>query len=288
MRLLAAACGATLAFSACSIPRDSDIVIYAATGAGGVGQFSDVWTRAFFAWWASGNPVGDINAHFIEDASELADYYVGGCRLSDAGAYPRLRLYAQPGGDADNASIALGTGGRDNILDFAASPQGHYRGTCAGFYYAAGSYWWDGMFYGQAWMPHWLPTVEGPISEIAQYPAYAPTKLSNGLTVVYWGGPALGLNLSGSGVPAGASVVASFADATVPRTIPAVIQYQGPYVRALLNSPHPEAQAGVGLSCSPPLPPGCLTDAQQLANWQFLASNINTLLQSSWRIPTSL
>lgn len=105
--------------------------------------------------------------------------------------------------------------------------------------------------------------------------------------MVYWGGPALGLKDSGAGLPNGATVLASYAHPGVP-AIPAVIRYQGAYVRALFNSPHPEAQAGVGLQCAPPLPPGCITEAQQLANWRFLATNINQLLGTAWRIPDSL
>ena len=137
-------------------------------------------------------------------------------------------------------------------------------------------------------MPHWWPTVEGPIKAIATYPDYAPTTLDNGLTMVYYGGPALGLNTTTSTVPNGATVLAAYDAPGVPRGVPAVVNYQGRYVKALFNSPHPEAQAGVGLSCAAPLPPGCITDAQQLANWQFLAGNINALLGTDWVIPATL
>jgi hypothetical protein len=126
----------------------------------------------------------------------------------------------------------------------------------------AGSYWWFDKFYPSAWMMHLWPTVEGPISPIAvcaarqtkrekgfeitgsafqplhaapaaicltffslcSYPAFAPTPLSNDLTALYWGGPALGLNKTTPAIPNGAAVLAYFAHADLPRdTIPAVI-----------------------------------------------------------------
>ncbi len=80
----------------------------------------------------------------------------------------------------------------------------------AGYYYGAGAWWWFDAFESDAWAPHWWPTVEGPIAAIARFPDYAPTTLSNGLTVLYWGGPALGLNHTTADLPAGATVRAHF------------------------------------------------------------------------------
>jgi len=288
---------AAAAASPCTVPRDTDIVVYADVASGGVGPLSNAWTRAFFAWWAAGNPRGVINVAYVTDSTELSGYVAGGggagggCVLADSQALPRLKLYAQPGGDALNQTLALGPGGRDNILDFAASPQGHYMGTCAGWFYAAGTYWWQGAYFAHAWAAHWWPTVEGPISAIAEYPAYAPAALDNGLTAVYYGGPAMGLsNATGARLPAGARVLASYAAAPpgLPAGLPAVVHYEGPFVRALLSSPHPEAAADGSLACAPPLPAGCITPAQQLANWRFLAGAINTLLGTDWAVPTAL
>lgn len=277
---------AVVATGKCSLQADTDVVVYAATEWGGVGEYSDKWTRAFFAWWQTAN--ADLDVVFITDPAELSAYYTDGCALADGQRYPELKLYVQPGGSADNQTASLGIGGRDNILDFAASTNGHYMGTCAGWYYAAGTWWWFNEFYPEAWQPHFWPTVEGPISPIAVYPDYAPTVLSNGLTMVYYGGPATGLNLTGNGLPNGATVLAAYTDKAIPADIPAVVNYQGRYVKALFNSPHPEAQAGVGLSCAPPFPAGCITSAQQLANWQFLAGNINGLLGTEWVVPAEL
>ena len=59
------------------------------------------------------------------------------------------------------------------------------------------------------------------------YPAYAPTPLSiegGGLSTLYWGGPALGLNKTTTAIPNGADVLAYFDNPNLPsRHIPAVI-----------------------------------------------------------------
>jgi hypothetical protein len=64
-------------------------------------------------------------------------------------------------------------------------------------------------------------------------------------------------------------------------------RYNGAYVRALLSSPHLEAAADT-LSCSPPAPPHCITHAQQLLNWQFLAESLNKLMGTDFAIPSAL
>lgn len=177
--------------------------------------------------------------------------------------------------------------GRDNLLNYlAGSSTAHYMGTCAGAYYASGTYWWQGEYYGDFYFtPHLFPTVEGPISAIAQYPLYAPTTVTlatteANLTMVYYGGPASGLEHTTNSVPG--VVLSRYAD--VPGGIPAAVTHG----KLLLNSPHPEAVAGVHLQCSAPLPPGCITSVQQLANWQWLASEINAFLGTSWVVPTDL
>jgi hypothetical protein len=291
LTLLLLAAAARPVLSACRLSPDSNVVVYVGQG---VGPFSNAWTRAFFSWLAAAN-AGLVVSY--AEADDLNSFYDGtACVLADGAAFPPLRLYVQPGGAADNQSAALGPAGRDNLLDFAATARGHYMGTCAGQYFAAGTYWWaeqneslPGRFFANAWQPHWLPTVEGPLKAIANYPDYAPTRLSNGLTQVYWGGPVRGAMATTATNPDGGEVLSTFADAAVPAGIAATWRYTGAYVRALLNSPHPEAQAGVGLSCAPPLPPGCITEAQQLANWRDLAANINALVAGwAWVIPTSL
>lgn len=279
------------AMAACRLSSQADVVVYVGEG---VGPFSQAWTRAFFSWLSAANPGLVVSYAEADDLNSFIDG--SACVLADGQAFPDLRLWVQPGGAADNQSAALGPAGRDNLLNFAATDRGHYMGTCAGQYFAAGSYWWaeqdeplPGRFFANAWQAHWIPTVEGPLKAIANYPDYAPTLLSNGLTQIYWGGPARGALATAAANPNGGTVLSNFTDPALPAGVAATWTYTGAFVRALLNSPHPEAQAGVGLSCAPPLPPGCITEAQQLANWRDLAANINALVEGwAWVIPTSL
>ena len=282
LALRAAAAALALAATAsamCPITKKTIIAVYADED-GGVGSHSAMWTKSFFSWWTPGGAGAADAVAYVEHASDLAD-----CRA--LASYDNLLLWVQPGGSADNQSLALGTSGRDNILDFAASSHGHIYATCAGFYYAAGTYWWYGEFVGAAYMPHWWPTVEGPITAIAAYPDFAPATLSNGLTAIYYGGPGMGIANTTAALPSGAEVLAYYDMPGVPAATPAVILYRGPYVQALFASPHPEATAD-DLTCAPPAPPGCITSAQQLANWQFMAKSLNTLMGTSFAVPTSL
>ena len=260
----------TASSAACPIAQDTDIVVYTDNG---VGPYSRAWTLAFYTWWAAAN-VGTLNYMEVSAVNINTD-----CSLL---SFPNLKLFTLPGGAADNTSQSLGTGGRDNLLDwiYYGFPGAHFMGTCAGMYYAAGSYWWDGEFYGQPWAPHWIPTTEGPIHEIASYPAYAPTLLSNGLTVVYYGGPGSGIKNTTSTIPG--EKIATYVN-VADGSVPAVVRYGS----LVLFSPHPEAVEGVGLECAPPLPAGCITEAQRLANWRFLASTINDALGTAWVIPES-
>lgn len=268
---------AARALGACPIKRSTVIAVYR-DQAGGVGDHSAKWTTAFFDWLSAAN--SGLDVAYVDVAADLF-----GC--SALATYDNLVLWVQPGGEADNQSVALGPTGRDMILDFAASPQGHIYATCAGWYYSVGSYWWYSEFFGRAWMPHWYPTVEGPITAIAAYPNYAPTKLSNGLSTIYYGGPALGLNVTTAALPNGTEVLAYYDHEGVPANVPAIVRYTGPFVNALFSSPHPEATSD-DLTCPPPAPPGCITAAEQLKNWQFIAKALNEMLGTSYDIPSSL
>ena len=275
---------APAARAACSLAPHVNVAVYAVEGAGGAGENSVAWTRAFFTWLSAANPA--LTVGYFTSAHELAGYpSPGSCALT---SLPALKLWVQPGGSADNQTAALGPGGRDNILDFADTAQGHVLGTCAGFYYLAGTYWWYRDFYPNAWSPHYFPTVEGPITAIAAYPAYAPVGLDDGRTVLYWGGPTLGMQDTAASVPNGGQRLASFATPLLPQPLGAAYAYRGAHVRALLSTAHPEAVAGSGIACQPPLPPGCITPAQQLQNWQWLAAQLNALLGENYAIPTRL
>jgi hypothetical protein len=271
--LLAAARRAAAA--ACPLTDATVVAAYVDVN-GGVGPHSAVWTKAFYAWWAL--PEGAVA--FFESAGDLA-----ACR--PLASYSGLLLWTQPGGEADNQSVALGPTGRDNILDFAASDHGHIYATCAGWYFSAGTYWWYGGFYPRAWMPHWWPTVEGPITAIAAYPAYAPAKLSNGLTAIYYGGPCMGCANTSAALPPGAEALAFFDMPDVPANAPAIVRYRGEFVNALFSSPHPEATS-TDLTCAPPAPPGCITAEQQLANWRFIANALNDMMGTTYPVPATL
>ncbi len=99
----------------CPIQPTTTIAIYADTN-GGAGHNSVAWTARFFTWWASVNPPNALEYALIDTAASIADP-VTGCDLL---AFPLLRLWVQPGGSSDNQTLALGPGGRDNILNFPA------------------------------------------------------------------------------------------------------------------------------------------------------------------------
>ena len=275
LALAALVAAAQRAAAACPLTDATVVAAYADVN-GGVGPHSAMWTKAFFAWWDL--PAGSVA--YVETASDLT-----ACR--PLASYSGLLLWVQPGGEADNQSVALGPAGRDNILDFAASDHGHIYATCAGWYFSAGTYWWFGDFFPRAWMPHWWPTVEGPISAIAVYPLYAPAKLSNGLTAIYYGGPCNGCANTSAALPPGAEALAYFDMPGVPKNAAAIVRYRGEFVNALFSSPHPEATSD-DLTCAPPAPPGCITAAQQLANWQFIANALNEMLGTSYPVPSTL
>ena len=112
-------------------------------------------------------------------------------------------------------------------------------------------------------------------------------QLSDGRTVIYWGGPVMGLNHTAASAPNGATQLAAF-DSPLAPPLGAAYRYKGAFVDALFNSPHPEAVAGSGIQCAPPAPPGCITPLQQLENWRWLAGQINALCGTAFAIPTSL
>jgi len=271
LALLLAAAAAPLVRSApCVITAKTVVAVYADTE-GGVGPGSNEWTRAFFSWWRDGDASPDLEVAFVSRAAQLS-------ACPPLASFPNLLLWVQPGGDAAEQAAALGPLGRDNVLDYAASAQGHVYATCAGFYFSAGAYWWYGKFEGQAWMPHWLPTLEGPVVAIAAYPDHARTVLSNGLAVVYYGGPTLGLNLTTSHLPARAEVLAFYDHPGVPKDAPAIVRYKGPYVDGLFVSPHPEATWDGSAG-------GDITQAEQVRNWQWLARELNGLMGTHFLIP---
>jgi hypothetical protein len=115
----------------------------------GPGEHSVFWTRSFLDWWGESASWGRDGVVFFDRVEQLND-------CPPLASFPNLLLWVQPGGATDEQASALGPKGRDAILDYAARENAHVWATCAGFYYSAGSYWWNNSFEGMAWTPHWV------------------------------------------------------------------------------------------------------------------------------------
>jgi Biotin-protein ligase, N terminal len=256
----ATAAGAEVATS-CPIVASTDFAIYGQTSEGGVAASSRRWMAHFFDWWKAQDP--DVDYVFLTAAQAQA------CRNLKS-TYPNLRMWVQPGGNAYDQQGALGATGKANINGFI-DKGGAYLGVCAGAYYAAPDYWWEGEHYAH---PHLLGayprTMEGAISRIAPWPGYAMTVLSNGRNAIYYGGPTIGLQHTNMTTLAGEKV-ASFA--SIEGQLPAVIIYGN----LLLTSVHLEAfedDESSGLST-----------ADRIENYRYLATLINRVARTNFRIP---
>src|SRR3989344_214666 len=219
---------------ACPIQSDTSVVIYGDTGNGGVGTPSKSWQTHFFDWWHSYDP--NVKYVFLDRNDVKSD-----CDLS---RFPNVKLYVQPGGDAYYQQNALGSQGKANILNFINSGKGFF-GTCAGFYYVAGDYYWQGKYYSWSNLLGIFPTLEGSVTDIADYdnsPGYALTPLSNGFNAIYYGGPTRGWRNTPNTLPVGAENKASFA--ALPNYLPAVVKYNN----MLLTSVHLEAFENDGIT----------------------------------------
>ena len=117
-----------------------------------------------------------------------------------------------------------------------------YLGVCAGAYYAAPNYWWEGKYYAHPNLLGAYPvTLEGAIGSIAPWPGYSMTALSNGRNAIYYGGPTVGLLNTNPATLLGEKA-ASFA--SIDGQLPAVIVYN----KLLLTSVHLEAFENDGIS----------------------------------------
>ena len=248
--------------SRCPIKSNTMIVIYEGSlsnyneswHVGGVDPLSYDWITFFFDWWQShGSTIKHV---FLNSTNLRSD-----CRLSD---YHNLKLYIQPGGDAFDQQTALGPAGKSNILDFLGKG-GSYIGICAGWYYAATDYYWMGTLYKWSDLLGKYPTVEGPISSIAEYPAYNVTRMSNGLKMIYYGGPTRGWQQTPHDTPG--KVLLTYA--SMPSNLPAAVAAG----QMLFLGVHPEAYENWGVSG--------LTTEQRIANYNWLANQISNLLDST-------
>lgn len=246
--------------TSCPIAQGTDIVVYGQMLKGGVGTSSRSWMTHFFAWWQAQDP--DLHYQFLTaaDAQACANLRTG---------YPNLKMWVQPGGDAYDQQSALGAAGKTNIAAFIAAG-GAYFGVCAGAYYAAPNYWWEGKYYAHPYLLGAYPaTLEGAISAIAPWPGHALTTLSNGRHAIYYGGPTIGLSHTSAGDLIGEKL-ATFAD--IGGALPAVIAWN----RILLTSVHLEAFEGDGITE--------LSTADREANYAYLAGLINRIAGTTFDI----
>ena len=187
---IAAKAGGT---TACPILPTTDFAVYGQTFKGGVGTSSRSWMAHFFDWWKAQD--SSVDYQFLTAAQAQA------C-TSLKTSYPNLKMWVQPGGNAYDQQSALGATGKANINAFIVD-QGAYLGVCAGAYFAAPNYWWEGKYYAHPNLLGAYPvTMEGAISSIAPWPGYAMTVLSNGRNAIYYGGPTVGLQRTNAGDPA--------------------------------------------------------------------------------------
>jgi hypothetical protein len=260
--VLIIACGAfffaSISMAACPITSSTIFAVYNGSG---VATDCELWTQAFFDWWKTAAPT-------ISYVKLTATNVKSDCILTN---YPNLKLYVQPGGNAFFQQKFLAQAGKDNIVNFINSAGGRYMGTCAGFYYAATTYYWEGKFYDHPYLLGVCPTNEGSIHEIAEYPDWAITRVSSGNDMIYFGGPTYGYQYTSAATAPGTTILTF----TTPSSVNGLLA-GAKTSDLLLLTVHPEAYNYVVEG---------LTDAQILANYRWLAGQINTFLGTSFAIP---
>ena len=246
----------------CPIQQDTNIVFYGQTGWGGVGTLSRSWVIHFLDWWES----YDSSINYVE---LYADNVKSECDLD---SFPNLKLYIQPGGNAYYQQKKLNSAGKNNILSLIDSGKA-YLGICAGFYYAAGDYYWQGDYYDWSYLLGIFPTVEGSITDIADYdenPGYGLAEMSSGHQMIYYGGPTRGWRDTPPVFPGQALLTY----AALPGNIPAAIKDGN----MLLMGSHAEAYENDGIEG--------LTTEQRIENYIWLASAINDVAGTNFYHPS--
>lgn len=246
----------------CPINSNTNVVFYGETGFGGVGTPSRSWMIHFLDWWESYDP----SINYVELS---ANNVKSNCNLS---SFPNLKLYIQPGGDAYYQQDKLGSEGKNNILNYLSN-NGAYFGACAGWYYAANDYYWQGEYYNHPNMLDIYPTVEGSITDIADFEGntnHAVTSLSNGRNAIYYGGPTIGWRNT---IPGSYVGVADSTFTAIPGNLPAVIKYN----KTLLTSVHLEAFENDGITG--------LTTLDRIENYKYLANLLNEVAGTNFYVP---
>jgi glutamine amidotransferase-like uncharacterized protein len=247
----------------CPIQSDTDVVFYGDTGFGGVGSLSRSWVIHFLDWWKTQDPSID----YVElDQGDIRE-------VCDLDSFSNLKIYIQPGGNAYYQQRSLESTGRQNILDYINSGKG-YLGICAGWYYTATDYIWQDEYYDWPDMLDYYPaTVEGSITDIADYegnPDHALTPLSTGFNAIYYGGPTVGWK--DTSLPAPGVTEATFT--AIPGDSPAIVKYND---NTLLTSVHLEAFENDGIDY--------LTTEDRVENYKYLANLLNEVSGTSFYVP---
>jgi hypothetical protein len=245
----------------CPIKQDTNVVFYGETGFGGVGTPSRSWMIHFLDWWEQQDP--SVNYVELDSRDVKSD-----CVLSN---YPNLKLYIQPGGNAYYQQNKLGVEGKTNIKNFLNNDKAYF-GSCAGFYYAAGDYYWQGDYYNWPNLLGLYPTIEGSITDIADYdgnPGYALTTMSNGYEMIYYGGPTSGWRDTSNIYPGSALLTLS----DIPNNLPGAIKNG----KMLLTTVHPEAYENDGITG--------LTTSQRVENYKWLANSLNDVAGTNFYVP---
>lgn len=249
--------------TACPIGPNTDFAIYGQTLKGGVGSSSRSWMGHFFGWWKSQDSTVDYLFLTAAEAQACTNIKT---------KYPNLKMWVQPGGNAYDQQTALGATGKANIGGYITAG-GKYFGVCAGAYYAARDYWWEGKYYAHPNLLGAYPVaLEGAISSIAPWPGYAMTTLSNGRNTIYYGGPTIGLQNTNLAALIG-STDASFAG--IGGNLPAVITTN----QLLLTSVHLEAFENDGITG--------LSVQDRTENYKYLATLINRVAGTNFRVPAA-
>lgn len=244
----------------CPIQSDTNVVFYGETGFGGVGTLSRSWLTHFLDWWKAQDP--SIKYVILDSSDVKTD-----CNLAN---YPKVKVYIQPGGDAYYQQRKLGTAGKTNINNYINSGKG-YVGICAGFYYTAGDYYWQGSYYNWPDLLGKYSTVEGSITDIADYdenPGYALTNVG-GFDMIYYGGPTIGWRQTPSDYPGQALLTYN----AIPGNLPAAIKDNN----MLLMSVHAEAYENDGITG--------LSTEQRIENYKWLANAINSAAGTNFSVP---
>ncbi|MGV8152430.1 MAG: BPL-N domain-containing protein [Candidatus Nanoarchaeia archaeon] len=245
----------------CPITQSTNVVVYADTTFGGVGSLSKSWITKFMDWWKTQDP--GINYVILDSNDVKTD-----CNLAN---YPNIKIYIQPGGNAYTQQNALGSSGKNNINNYIDSGRG-YVGICAGFYYTASDYYWQGDYYDWPDLLGKYQTVEGSIKSIADYdqnPGYALTSVGNGYNMIYYGGPTIGYEHTGSQYSGQALLTYN----AIPNNLPAAIKYNN----MLLMSVHAEAFENDGITG--------LTTEDRTANYIWFANAINSVARTAFYVP---